>query len=472
MSKGKQRNSQNKISKKATEIYDNSRTGMVPTSELVVNEIVKINQDFLPAQQVSSCFMRPITFGWVNKLKQTLDMTVWDLWSQPLQPYRTRKILNNNYPGCTQLMTKNNLDDLMDLFEKETGKVLINSEPEIVKAFVKKHIKKVFKLIAGNLPFGHHTDTQGQYICWKILYLNLFMLCEKEGLLIEIIPYSLFNSFGSQTTSKLFKLILPKLEILDCDTNSFFKKAGNEPGIQMCTITVNMKKKNDTVKVRKDGNWHTIKHKDLLYFLHPDFKVTEKIAKEFTNLPQIKDVYITDVRQNIGKFSDGIPASKKASIKEGFSSTQKTSTHNMPYYYSSITTLYTTNEIASKHYNKTQGISKIVFNYNGHFSQYGKETKYMPYTINPIGKCAEGIEVKNKKEYKNVLDTYNRKLPLYFLEKIKGSNAFNGGLYLLPWFEGCKQLAISDKEWYDSCPSLSLDDIKVIEDWYENEYKK
>jgi hypothetical protein len=472
MSKAKQRGSQIKISKRSTQVYDNSRQGMVPTPGFVLDEICRTNKEFLPKHQVPSCFIRPITFEWVNKLKQTSMMTIWDLWSQALQPYRTKRIINKKYPEHTQLMKKNDIDDLMGLFEKETGGVLINAEPSIVKAFVKKHIKKVFKLIAGNLPFGHHTDTQGQYVCWRILYLNFFMLCEEEGLLIEIIPISLFNSFGSQTTSKLYNLILPKLEILDCDTNSFFKKVGNEPGIKMCTITVNMKKKNDVVKVRKDGVWHTVKHDELLYFLHPDFKVTEKIAGNFKKLPQIKDVYICDVRQNIGKFSDGVPASKTASIKEGFASKQKTKTHVIPYYYSSITTLYTTQQIADKHYNTTRGTGKIVFNYNGHFSQFGKEKHYMPYTTDAVGKCAEGIEVKNNIEYENVLNSYNRKLPLYFVKKIKGSNEFNGGLYLLPWFDHCKQSAISDKEWYDSCPNLNAEDIKTIEDWYDNEYKK
>lgn len=200
--------------------------------------------------------------------------------------------------------------------------------------------------------------------------------------------------------------------------------------------------------------------------------MTEKIAGNFKKLPQIKDVYICDVRQNIGKFSDGVPASKTASIKEGFASKQKTKTHVIPYYYSSITTLYTTQQIADKHYNTTRGTGKIVFNYNGHFSQFGKEKHYMPYTTDAVGKCAEGIEVKNNIEYENVLNSYNRKLPLYFVKKIKGSNEFNGGLYLLPWFDHCKQSAISDKEWYDSCPNLNAEDIKTIEDWYDNEYKK
>lgn len=461
-----------KLNGSASETYTDSSSGMIPTDIQIVQSLLEPVRSFFPKDPMAPVLiMRPLSFDWAKELIYK-NVTIWSFWVKNLLNHRTEKIAKSLFGNTMQMMTRTDYDNHVDSFKKITGKALKNASPEDVKKYVNKHIKRVFKLITGNLPFGHHTDTQGQYICWPILYLNFFMLDQEDGVMTEIVPISLFNPFKTSIIEKLYNLILPHLEYLDLDTNAYFKKAGNEPGITMCAFTINMAKKDDIVRVRRYGKTHLIKHNDLMTFLYPDYILLTKVQKAF-NLSEVKckDIYVSDVRQNIGKIDD-LYASKRAMIKNDQASDKYSSKFTEQFYYSSVTKLWTTPEIKNKLYNKTTGQLKVVFNYNGHMCQFNKEKKYMPIDHLPIGKCAEGIPVKDIWQGDNVRTTYTRKLPLWFSETIKGpSNKYNGALYLLPWFPDCVHTALTHDDWYDAF-DIKLDERKVIDAWYKKYTKK
>lgn len=480
--KSLQKKQQERLNGSANGIYSDPNQGLVITSVNTVTRIIDPVKDFLPKNKdARTLYMRPLSFGWVEVLGY-LNASIWSMWSKRLKDLSTRRIAQQRFGENVNMLTRANVEEHTDNFKKVTGKALINADPKEIEDYVKKNIKQFFELIVGNLPFGHTSDTQGQYIFRPILLLNFFMLDKLKGVMIEIIPASLFTGFQSGALNRIYNIILPKLEFLDMDVNSFFKEAGNAPGISMVAFTVRMSKTDTIVRVRRNGVIYEVEHSRLKEFLDKDYTLLRKIEQCFSKKTQLKDIFICDVLQTAGKHAGGEPCSLSAMKKAGTISLKKDPVTKKyipdfekgltePVYYSSPTLLFISPEMISKYYSKTKDKLTVKFNYSGYLSSFRKDEYYMPIDTLPIGKCVEGIEVDNKEQGINVRTCYTRKLPLFFCDGIKGNNAYNSGMYLLPWIENCKTEAVTDQDWYQL---VDLDDneIGILENWYEESYEK
>lgn len=481
--KSLQKRQQARLNGTAKSTYSDPNQGLVITEVNTVRKIIEPVKDFLPKNKnAKTMYMRPLSFGWADELGYKKNVSIWSCWAKRLKDISTKRMAQERFGENINMLTRTSIDDYTEQFKKETGKALINAKPAEIEKYVEKYIGNNFELITGNLPFGHDSDTQGQYICWPILLLNFFMLDKSKGVMIEIIPASLFAGFQSGVLKRIYDLILPKLEFLDMDVNLFFKQAGNAPGISMVAFTVNMSKTDKIVKVRRNGEIFEVEHSKLKEFLDVDYTLLKKIESSFSKTTQLKDIFICDVLQTAGKHSGGEPCSQGAMKKAGIISVKKDPKTKKyipdpalgltePFYYSSPTILYTSPAMISKYYSKTTGKLTVKFNYSGYLSSFGKDNYYMPIDKIPVGKCVEGIEVANLQQGENVRTCYTRKLPLFFCEGIKGNNAYNGGLYLLPWFNNCKDSIITDKDWYDLA-GLEPDEVEIIEKWYKEIYEK
>jgi hypothetical protein len=481
--KSLQKRQQARLNGSAKGTYSDPNQGLVITDVNTVTKIIEPVKEFLPKNKNAKVmYMRPLSFSWADRLGYKNNVSVWSGWFKRLKDLSTKRLAQERFGENINMLTRATVEEHKDRFQKEMGKALVNAKPEEIEKYVKKYIVNNFELIAGNLPFGHNSETQGQYICWPILLLNFFMLDKLKGVMIEIIPASLFAGFQSSVLKRIYNLILPKLEFLDMDVNEFFKQAGNAPGISMVAFTVRMSKTDSIVKVRRNGKIYDVEHSKLKEFLDVDYTLLKKIESSFAKTKQLKDVFICDVLQTAGKHSGGEPCSQGAMKKAGIVSLKKDAESKKyipdnelgltePFYYSSPTLMYTSPDIISKYYTKTKGKITVKFNYSGYLSSFGKDEYYMPIDTIPVGKCVEGIEVANLKQGKNVRTSYTRKLPLFFCEGIKGNNAYNGGMYLLPWFEDCKKSAITDEDWY-TLAGLESGEIEIIEKWYKESYEK
>ena len=481
--KSLQKRQQARLNGSAKGTYSDPNQGLVITDVNTVTKIIEPVKEFLPKNKNAKVmYMRPLSFSWADVLGYKENASVWSMWAKRLKDLSTKRMAQERFGENVNMLTRVNVNEHIDKFRKETGKALVNAKHEEIEQYVKKHISNNFELITGNLPFGHNSDTQGQYICWPILLLNFFMLDKLKGVMIEIIPASLFAGFQSGVLKRIYNLILPKLEFLDMDVNEFFKQAGNAPGISMVAFTVRMSKTDSIVKVRRNGKIYEVEHRKLKEFLDVDYTLLKKIESAFANTTQLKDIFICDVLQTAGKHSGGEPCSQGAMKKAGIVSLRKDPKSKKyipdtelgltePFYYSSPTVMYTSLDIISKYYTKTKDKITVKFNYSGYLSSFGKDEYYMPIDTIPVGKCVEGIEVASLKQGKNVRSCYTRKLPLFFCEGIKGNNAYNGGMYLLPWFEDCKKSSITDEDWY-KLAGLESNEIEIIEKWYKESYEK
>lgn len=481
--KSLQKRQQARLNGSAKGTYSDPNQGLVITDVNTVIKIIEPVKEFLPKNKNAKVmYMRPLSFSWAEELKYVTNVSVWSMWAKRLKDLSTKRIAQERFGENVNMLTRVTVEEHKDRFQQEMGKALVNANPQEIEFYVKKHIGNMFELIVGNLPFGHNSDTQGQYICWPIVLLNFFMLDKLKGVMIEIIPASLFAGFQSGVLTRIYNLILPKLEFLDMDVNEFFKQAGNAPGIAMVAFTVRMSKTDSIVKVRRNGKIYDVEHSKLKEFLDVDYTLLKKIESAFANTTQLTDIFICDVLQTAGKHSGGEPCSQGAMKKAGIVSIKKDPETKKfipdtelgltePFYYSSPTVMYTSSNIISKYYTKTKGKMTVKFNYSGYLSSFGKDEYYMPIDTIPVGKCVEGIEVANLKQGKNVRTCYTRKLPLFFCEGIKGNNAYNGGMYLLPWFDDCKKSVITDTDWY-KLAGLESDEIEIIENWYKECYEK
>ena len=480
--KSLQKRQQARLNGSIKSTYSDSTQGMVITDINTITRIVEPVKNYLPKDKnTKTLYMRPLSFGWPEVLGYK-NAWIWSMWAKRLKDLSTKRKAQTIFGENVNMLTRTKVEEHMDRFQQEVGKALVNANPQEIEEYVKKHIRNFFELIVGNLPFGHESDTQGQYICWPILLLNFFMLDKLKGVMLEIIPASLFSGFQTKKLKRIYDIILPKLEFLDMDVNSFFKEAGNSPGISMVAITVRVAKTDSIVKVRRNGVITEIEHSKLKEFLDDDYTLLKKIENTFAKTTSLKNIFICDVLQSAGKLSDGGPSSKGAMVKAGIVSLKKDPNTKKfipdlelgltePFYYSSPTVMYTSSDMISNHYSKTKGKLTVKFNYSGYLSSYGKDDYYMPIDTLPIGKCVEGVEVNNVKQGLNVRTCYTRKLPLFFCNGIKGNNAFNAGMYLLPWFEDCKKSIITDTDWY-TLAGLESDEIEVIEKWYKESYEK
>jgi hypothetical protein len=481
--KSLQKRQQARLNGSAKGTYSDPNQGLVITGVNTVTKIIEPVKEFLPKNKNAKVmYVRPLSFSWAEVLKYTTNVSIWSMWAKRLKDLSTRRMAQERFGENVNMLTRANVNEHVDKFRKETGKALVNAKPQEIEDYVKKYIGNMFALIVGNLPFGHDSDTQGQYICWPILLLNFFMLDKLKGVMIEIIPASLFAGFQSGVLKRIYDLILPKLEFLDMDVNEFFKQAGNAPGISMVAFTVRMSKTDSVVKVRRNGKIFEVEHSKLKEFLDVDYTLLKKIEACFSKTTQLRDIFICDVLQTAGKHSGGEPCSQGAMKKAGIISLKKDSETKKyvpdiklgltePFYYSSPTVLYTSSDMISKYYSKTTGKLTVKFNYSGYLSSFGKDAYYMPIDTIPVGKCVEGVEVANVTQGLNVRTCYTRKLPLFFCEGIKGNNAYNGGMYLLPWFENCKKSVITDNDWY-TLAGLDAAEIEIIEKWYKESYEK
>ena len=481
--KSLQKRQQARLNGAAKGTYADPNQGLVITDVNTVTKIIEPVNEFLPKNKNAKVmYIRPLSFGWADVLGYKKNVSVWSGWAKRLKDLSTKRMAQERFGENVNMLTRANVKEHENQFQKEYKKALVNANPQEIESYVKKYIGNMIELIVGNLPFGHDSDTQGQYICWPILLLNFFMLDKLKGVMIEIIPASLFAGFQTKKLKRIYDIILPKLEFLDMDVNEFFKQAGNEPGISMVAFTVRMSKTDSVVKVRRNGKIFEVDHSELKEFLDDDYTLLKKIEKTFANTLSLKTIFICDVLQTAGTLSDGGPSSKRAMEKARIVSLKKDPKTKKfipdtelgltePFYYSSPTVMYTSPDMISKHYSKTAGKLTVKFNYSGYLSSFGKDAYYMPIDTIPIGKCVEGVEVANVKQGLNVRTCYTRKLPLFFCEGIKGNNAYNGGMYLLPWFENCKKSVITDNDWY-TLAGLDAAEIEIIEKWYKESYEK
>ena len=481
--KSLQKRQQARLNGSANSTYSDPNQGLVITDVNTVRKIIDPIREWLPKDKNAKVmYMRPLSFSWAEVLEYITNVSVWSMWAKRLKDLSTKRIAQERFGENVNMLTRVNVEEHKDRFQQEVGKALVNAKPHEIEQYVKKHIGNLFELIVGNLPFGHDSNTQGQYICWPILLLNFFMLDKLKGVMIEIIPASLFAGFQSGVLKRIYNLILPKLEFLDMDVNEYFKQAGNAPGISMVAFTVRMSKTDSIVKVKRNGKIYDVEHSKLKEFLDVDYTLLKKIESAFANTTQLKDIFICDVLQTAGKHSGGEPCSQGAMKKAGIVSLKKDSETKKfipdnelgltePFYYSSPTVMYTSPSIISKYYSKTKDKLTVKFNYSGYLSSFNKDEYYMPIDTIPVGKCVEGVEVSNLEQGLNVRTSYTRKLPLFFCEGIKGNNAYNGGMYLLPWFEDCKKTVITDEDWY-ALAGLQSEEIEIIEKWYKESYEK
>ncbi len=481
--KSLQKRQQARLNGSAKSTYSDPNQGMVITDVDTVRKIIEPIKWLLPDNKnAKTMYMRPLSFSWAEVLGYIQNVSIWSMWAKRLKDLSTRRMVQERFGENVNMLTRANVKEHENQFQKEYKKALVNAKPQEIEDYVKKYLGNMFALIVGNLPFGHDSNTQGQYICWPILLLNFFMLDKIKGVMIEIIPASLFAGFQSGVLKRIYNIILPKLEFLDLDVNLFFKQAGNAPGISMVAFTVRMAKTDTIVRVRRNGVITEVEHSKLKEFLDVDYTLLKKIETCFSKKTQLKDIFICDVLQTAGTLSDGGPSSKRAMEKAGIVSLKKDPNSKKyipdtelgltePFYYSSPTVMYTSPDMISKHYSKTAGKLTVKFNYSGYLSAFGKDEYYMPIDTIPVGKCVEGVEVANLEQGTKVRACYTRKLPLFFCDGIKGNNAYNGGMYLLPWFENCKKSIVTDADWY-TLAGLDSDEIEIVENWYRDSYEK
>lgn len=462
---------QKKLTADATTTWTDSDQGLIPTNGV---SVYKCFEKYLHIFQNTTgriVYLRPLTFSWTEYFPLPTD--AWLGGRIPLFNRGVNRQLAKKYNmDMNKVKDMKDIEEIQDEYASVMKKSLRSSSIDEIRKYVKNYLKVDWlKCFYGNPPFGN-LATQGQYVCWPIIKLALAMLDPKDGVAAIIIPSSLFNGASDILTS-LRNEILPFIEYIDMDVNTYFKEAGNEPGINMSSLVINYAKTSNTVKVKLDGIVHEVSclNNDLVYLLNPEMEIIDYVRSETKNHTKLEDIFISDFAQTAGG-SDEIPVSRKKMLRLGYASKEFNAEkeHTQPFYYSCVK-MYTTLENIKKHYNKTNGVLTMKMNYNGYHTMPGKEEYYMPIDTYPIGKCAEGIPVDSIDEGELVRKCYTRKLPVFISENNKGNNAYNGAMYFLPWIEKSKYEVVQDKDWYELA-NLSDKQIKVVEDWYEKWYEK
>tara|TARA_B110000503_G_C7160822_1_gene419573 strand:- start:10 stop:1422 length:1413 start_codon:yes stop_codon:yes gene_type:complete len=455
---------QKKLTAEANTTYSDSNSGMIPTSELVVKKCFSEYMHFFKDIDGPVMHVRPLSMGWTCIFPEPTKILSY--WAKKALNRKQRRLAKAKYGMNLEVKTKQDQEEIESHYQKVMKKSLRTSSIFEIRMYVERYLKiEWLKCFYGNPPFGNNTDSQGQYICWPILKLALAMLDPKCGVAAVIIPSS-FLVGRSDNLKELRNELLPYLEYVDMDANNYFKQAGNEPSIVMSGIVVNFAKTSDTVQVKKDNCIKTIKTDELYYYLNPLAKIVDNFLHNTKKLLKLEDVFITDVKQSNGG-TDKVPVSQGKMIKTGYASKKFdfSKGHTEPFYYS-VVKMFTSKENIKNHYDKTNGVLSLKFNYSGYLTKIGKEEYYMPIDTIPSGKCSEGLPVNNYNEGKNARICYTRKLPVFICENIKGNNAFNPGIYILPYIEKCKTDVVTDEDWYNLA-QLTKEEIKIVEDWYD-----